>query len=183
MNRCRTILTDVQRGLARAGIGSVLVDLPGMGESEQALDDLTFADWTVAVADAVTAIGGEIHALAVRGGCLLDGVPAIRSRWHLAPIDGARLLRELDRAATVAGRDDGLRAGYPIGAALAEGLGGATVSAAERVRTVRLASDPAPADLYLDAAPPWRRSEPERDRALAEAIAQDVAEWIARCGD
>ena len=48
-------------------------------------------------------------------------------------------------------------------------------------RVVRLASDPAPADRHVDAAPLWRRSEPGDDPALAATLAADIADWIAAC--
>ena len=48
-------------------------------------------------------------------------------------------------------------------------------------RTIRLSSDPAPADRTIDAAPLWRRAEPGDDPALAALLADDIAAWIATC--
>jgi hypothetical protein len=47
---------------------------------------------------------------------------------------------------------------------------------------VRLADDPRPADARIAAAPPWRASEPRADPSLADALAADLAAWMARCG-
>ncbi|MGN6818136.1 MAG: hypothetical protein ACTHJR_05645, partial [Sphingomonas sp.] len=49
------------------------------------------------------------------------------------------------------------------------------------VRVVRLDTDPAVADRKVEGAPLWRQSEPGDNPALAELIADDIAEWIARC--
>jgi len=48
-------------------------------------------------------------------------------------------------------------------------------------RLLRLASDPSPADLKIDAPPPWRLSEPDAAPALAAALASDLMAWIAQC--
>ena len=48
-------------------------------------------------------------------------------------------------------------------------------------RVARLTSDPAPADIQFDAAPLWRRSEPDNDPALAALIADDIAAWVRAC--
>ncbi len=45
-------------------------------------------------------------------------------------------------------------------------------------RTVRLASDPAPADIKIDGAPLWRRAEPGNDLILAALLASDIADWV-----
>ena len=49
------------------------------------------------------------------------------------------------------------------------------------VRTVRLATEAASADAKLEAAPLWRRAEPDNDLAFAQAVADDIAQWIATC--
>ena len=182
MNRCRSILADVQRGLAAAGVGSHLIDLPGTGESSRPLDLMSLADWRQAIADAAATIPAGCHALSLRGGALVDDAAPFRSRWRLSPVSGGRVLRELDRAGRLAGRDDGLRAGYPLSPAFAEELGAASLATGAPLRTVRLGTDPDTADARIVAAPPWRRSEPARDPALAAAIVGDVCDWLARCG-
>ena len=48
-------------------------------------------------------------------------------------------------------------------------------------RIVRLNSDPRVADRHLAGAAPWRRTEPGRDDALAELLADDLAGWIRSC--
>ena len=97
MNRCRAILAAVQRGLADAGVGSWLVDLPGTGESERALETVHFRDWRQAAADAAREIGSLSAVASVRGGCLLDDV-VDAPRWRLSPVTGAALVRDLTRA-------------------------------------------------------------------------------------
>ena len=49
-------------------------------------------------------------------------------------------------------------------------------------RTVRLESDPRPADARYPGAPLWRRSEPGSDATLSDTLAADIAGWIATCG-
>lgn len=49
------------------------------------------------------------------------------------------------------------------------------------VRTVRLDSDPREADAKLSGRPLWRAAEPGTDPALEAMLADDIAEWIARC--
>ena len=49
------------------------------------------------------------------------------------------------------------------------------------VRVVRLETDPAVADRKVAGAPLWRQSEPGDDPALADLLADDIADWIARC--
>ena len=48
-------------------------------------------------------------------------------------------------------------------------------------RTVRLDTDPQPADRHVPGTPLWRRAEPGNDPALAVLLADDIADWIARC--
>ena len=177
MNRCRAILAGVQRGLAAAGVGSWLVDLPGTGESARALETVRFRDWRSAVSDAaavVAAAGAPLAVGAVRGGCLLDD--AIEApRWRLSPVAGASLVRDLTRA--IPGGDRAPFGGYPASERLiqtladAEPLGGA--------RTVRL-NDAGDADHRIAAAPPWRRGEPAADAPLAAAMTADLVAWLGR---
>jgi hypothetical protein len=172
MNRCRILIADMQRALAEAGIGSWLVDLPGAGESGTALETVRFGDWRRAVIDAVAAIGGINAVTALRGGCLVDDVCDV-PRWRLSPVTGASLVRDLERATP----GERMRlGGYPANERLV-----ATLADAEPLRdarTVRLNSGDA--DLLIEASPPWRRSEPTRDRDLAAALAADIREWLGR---
>jgi pimeloyl-ACP methyl ester carboxylesterase len=169
MNRTRALLLQTMRALAADGWRCALPDLPGTGESETALEAVEWRHWR----DAAIAAAASVRATAVvslRGGCLLDdlGLPA----WRLAPVTGAALVRDLERTGLV-GASGG---GYAPCEGLIEALRGA-VPSGERVRTARLASDPAPADVQFDASPLWRRSEPQGSPPLAAAIAADIAAW------
>ena len=174
MNRTRAFMAATMRALAAAGYGSILPDLPGTGESERDLSGRSWDDWRQAVAG----LGRVSFAtVAVRGGCLLDDACHLPA-WRLAPVDGASLVRDLERSAMVAG---GGSAGYDPSPGLIEALRAASPAPAASIRTVRLSSDRGEADLKLDGPPLWRRSEPQTSSELSELIARDIAEWIRRC--
>jgi len=186
MNRCRTMLVAVARHLAEQGIGCWLPDLPGTGESPRALADVDWEEWPLAIADACrTAGNGRPPFLAaLRGGTLIDGQAEVARRWHCAPVSGAALIRDLERARDVAGSpgDPDEHAGYRITPALADMLRSAEPSAAP-ARLVRLESDPSPADLKIDASPPWRLAEPDPASLLAAGLAADLTAWLATCAN
>lgn len=171
MNRCRAVLSTVQRVLAEAGIGSWLGDLPGTGESLRAIEAVSFADWRRAVAD-MARVSGATAIASFRGGCLLDDAVEL-PRWRLSPIAGAAALRDLART-TGAAR----ATAWELPPALAGPLGDAIPVGTARI--MRLASDPAPADARIEGAPPWRRAEPSGDAPLAHAVAADIAAWLKR---
>ena len=174
MNRTRAFMAATMRALAAAGYGSILPDLPGTGESERDLSGRSWDDWRQAVAG----LGRVSFAtVAVRGGCLLDDACHLPA-WRLAPVDGASLVRDLERSAMVAG---GGSAGYDPSPELIGALRAARPAPAASIRTVRLSSDRGEADLKLDGPPLWRRSEPQTSSELSELIARDIAEWIRRC--
>lgn len=180
-NRTRTFMVRVLRLLAERGIAGALPDLPGQGESVVGTDEVTLAGLRAAFAAASASLRARIYSLGIRSGALLDGEAALAGRWHLSPVDGTDLVRELMRtrpeyfptAWTVE------IMGNEVTHALLEELG--TASPASPARTVRMASDPRPADLKLDAAPLWRRAEPGDDPALAALIADDIATWVRAC--
>ncbi|MBV9841165.1 MAG: hypothetical protein JOY99_06485 [Sphingomonadaceae bacterium] len=172
MNRTRALLADLQRGLADAGIASFLVDLPGTGESERALETVRFIDWRRAAQDAAVAVGAIDGVVALRGGCLLDDAIAA-PRWRLSPVAGAAVVRDLERET---GETRVPLAGYAADAALIAALSGAVPLGA--ARTIRL--NAGEADRLIGASPPWRRSEPVRDAALAAALVDDIAGWLGR---
>jgi pimeloyl-ACP methyl ester carboxylesterase len=173
MNRTRALLLAAMRALAAQGWRCALPDLPGTGESETALERVEWQHWRDAVTAAAEAVGA-VAAVSLRGGALLD--EALPRRWRLAPVSGAALARDLERTGLV-GASGG---GYAPSAALLAALRAAAPSEGA-ARTVRLASDPAPADERIDAAPLWRRSEPGASPAFAAAIAADVSAWIGPC--
>lgn len=190
-NRTRAFAVDLLRQLAARGIGGMLPDLPGQGDSAEPTETATLDRWRAAFA----AAGDGRHVAAIRGGALVD-VARAASRWHFAPAGGDALVRDLLRTGALAGEaiaidlsdagDDGpplVLAGNRLGRPLLRALHVAERSLEEPLRTVRLASDPAVADRKLDAAPLWRRAEPGDDPALAELLADDIVAWIAACGN
>jgi pimeloyl-ACP methyl ester carboxylesterase len=172
MNRVRALLAATMRIVAAAGYCCSLPDLPGTGESEHPLDETSWQDWL----NAARAAGeGARAVVGIRGGCLLDqGLgPCL---WRLAPVEGASLVRDLERAGLVG---EGGGAGYAPSAALLESLRAA--SPAGEARVVRLANDRGEADFKLEGPPLWRRSEPQNSSQLSDAIASDIVEWARKC--
>ncbi|RDE06585.1 hypothetical protein [Sphingomonas aracearum] len=201
-NRTRTFLVRTLRLLAERGVASALPDLPGTGES--ALPSAAFRPF--AAREALEALAGgtgeRCYMLGVRSGCLLDGFVLAHGRYHLAPVAGERLVRDLGRVrqAEAGGRE---RAGerwfmedrwqeapghVRVGGMLLSAEALLDLSLLEPFqqadvprRVARLATDAAPADVYLQGSPLWRTKEPQDDPVLAAALADDVAAWIAAC--
>lgn len=174
-NRCRRLIAVMMRALDQAGIGSALVTLPGTGECARALSDVAFPDWL--------AFAGELKADAVasvRGGALLDAAVNAPCHWRFAPETGSRIVRDLRRTA-LAGPGGQTYAGHKLNAAMLEGLEAATPVRLPHLRTVRLASDMADADLKVEGTPLWRRAEPGEDAALSDLLAADLAAWVKQC--
>jgi len=180
-NRTRAFLVAMLRALAGRGIGSILPDLPGTGESVVETRDLRLPDLRQAFAALVGTLGVPVYALTIRSGALVDCDASLAGRWRLAPQAGDDLLRDLNRIRAASTKPDA--EGY-AGNCLSEALLADLRDAVpyDPSRTVRLESDPRPADARYPGAPLWRRSEPGSDAALAEALAADVAGWIATCG-
>ncbi len=171
MNRTRALIAATMRALAADGFGCWLPDLPGTGESERPLEEVAWPDWRGAAAAAFEA-SGAVAAVSLRGGVLLDG--AAPARWRFAPATGASLARDLARAGLMT--EGG--GGYAPSPALLEPLAEAEPAAGGRLRTVRLATDRAEADLKLEGPPLWRRAEPQNSPELAEAMASDISQWV-----
>jgi alpha-beta hydrolase superfamily lysophospholipase len=181
MNRTRALIASMMRALASEGFGCWLPDLPGTGESERALDEVSWDDWRTAVseaADHAAAAGGRAPVIAaLRGGCLLDDAAEGSAHWRLAPVAGASLARDMERSAMA-----GVAwAGYSPSPSLREELEAALPEPEMRLRTVRLASDRAEADSKIAGPALWRRSEPGISAPLAEAAAADLAGWAKSC--
>ena len=127
-NRTRAFVVAILRALAVRGIGSVLPDMPGQGESVTLLETVSLGDMQMAFAAAAGRIsrdGPVCYAIGIRSGALIDGIvlppnlrPRLRGdavrggsadqeaavsnrRWHLSPQDGPALLRELSRVKNV----------------------------------------------------------------------------------
>lgn len=194
-NRTRTFGMAIARTLADLGVASVLPDLPGQGESAVPTERATLEAWQRAL-EAVIAAHAAVrppHLAVMRGAALLDSATGVRSVWRLAPIPGRAVLNDLRRAEAVSGRKDwsafsldsppanlvGNEIGWPLYAALEAHT--ALEARDVPLRTVRLESDPAVADLKLPGPPLWRRAEPGHDAALAVLLAQDLADWVHQC--
>ena len=175
LNRTRALMAATMRALAARGFGCWLPDLPGTGESERALEQVSWQDWRDAASAAWETAGG-VASVALRGGALLDEAAPLR--WRFAPAAGASLARDLARAGLMT--EGG--GGYAPAPALLDALGAAEPAAGGTVRTVRLATDRAHAELRLEGAPLWRRAEPRNDAELAGAMASDIAKWLRECG-
>jgi hypothetical protein len=72
-------------------------------------------------------------------------------------------------------------AGYSLAQPLFSALQRATPPNGARIRTVRLASDPADADVKVEGAALWRRSEPSASPELADLLSADLVDWHASC--
>jgi hypothetical protein len=174
MNRTRALLASVMRALAGDGFACWLPDLPGSGESERALADVSWQDWRAAAAAALEA-AGALAAISLRGGALLD--EAAPARWRFAPATGASLARDLARAGLMT--EGG--GGYAPSEALLADLAGAEPAAGGTMRTLRLSTDRGEADRKIEGPPLWRRAEPQNSSELAEAMASDISQWVRAC--
>lgn len=171
MNRTRALLAATMRALAAEGFSCWLPDLPGTGESERPLEEVAWQDWLDAAAAALQA-AGAIATVSLRGGALLDAPGPVR--WRFAPAAGASLARDLARAGLMT--EGG--GGYAPSEALLGALEAAEPAAGDKVRTLRLATDRADADLKLEGPPLWRRAEPQNSYELAETMASDISQWV-----
>jgi hypothetical protein len=189
-NRTRYFLVEVMRGLAAAGIASILPDLPGMNDSPIATVDARLADWQ----EAIAALPVPVASTSLRSGALLDSFPATDMHWRLSPEIGARLLRNMMRATAMtagvktveleeaAGMQPTALAGNLIHHDLFSTLESAVPSTAGTIRTVRLEDEAGDADVRLSGTPLWRRAEPDHDPGLAAAAVADITEWMTTCG-
>lgn len=206
-NRTRAFAVTICRALAKRGVASVLPDLPGQGESLVSLGALSILDLQSAY-DALIAVpdreGRRSYGIGIRSGALLDALGLLFGRWHLAPQDGSDLLRDLTRVKQMElGQSRALEEHWYIDRSLPEDapdppvrIAGNLISvsaltdltvktpfdeAGIPLRTVRLDTDPKPADRHVPGTPLWRRAEPDTDPALAALLADDIADWIASC--
>jgi hypothetical protein len=181
LNRTRALIAAIMRGVASKGYGCWLLDLPGTGESERPLARLSWDQWRSAVRAAAKQVGhgSPLAGVAsIRGGCLLDDVAPARCAWRFAPVAGASLLRDLNRAGLAAG---GGTAGYELAPNMAGPLDMAEPHPMDMLRVVRLESDRGEGDLKIEGPALWRRSEPESSVALAASLSDDIANWVGRC--
>lgn len=189
-NRMRRFTVSLMQMLAVRGVGTILPDLPGTGESVLEISDVSTADWDDAIKSAAYMIDKPLRTLAIRGGALFDAVAD--SGWRLAPESGERLLRDMVRATALSleisasqldqrARTQGARlAGNRMSPSLYVSIGAATPTQG-RYRTARLEGDAGECDVTFSGARLWRAAEPGEDRGLAAACAEDIASWIETC--
>lgn len=198
LNRCRAFIIAIMHDLADAGFQAVLADLPGTGESPRDLLDVTWNDWSGALGMLAfdTKVRSQLPLLiSLRGGCLVEDQMEVAARWRFAPTPGAALTRDLVRARQAI-LPDKVRAeivvaearttacefaGYVLPPHMFADLHDAQPVQAEQTRTVRLTSDPAPADLKVDGRPLWRQAEPGTDPDLSADLAADIVSWARAC--
>ena len=171
-NRTRALGVGILRALAARGIGGVLPELPGQGESAVTTEMVRLDDLRAAL----TAVPGS-HILAIRSGALLcDGRPC----WLLAPQFGAELIREMARVKgdTLEGEQVEI-AGNLLTRSLIGEL--ATADFPAEAWVVRLSSDPRAADMQVDGPALWRRAEPGNDLIFIQRLASDVIDWMTTC--
>jgi hypothetical protein len=174
-NRMRRFTVSVMRQLAVSGIGTILPDLPGTGESSTALADVMLQDWH----DTITALAPSVSgSIAIRGGALLDA--PIKNCWRLAPDAGERLLRDMARATS-----------------FSTGISPTEIDAKARQQPTRIAGNFFTPTLYsavhaavpigqahvtaVEGAKLWRAAEPGDDPEFAKRIADDIVSWAATC--
>lgn len=205
-NRTRAFVVTILRLLAERGVAGALPDLPGQGESlvpTHKSSILKMQDAFGFACDKFDREGRRCYALGLRSGALLDALALAFGRWHLAPLDGPQLLRELTRIKQAELGGKPLGEFWYLDGSLPEDARDPSVEIAGtlispdlltdlRVKTpfdepgiprrvVRLDTDPKPADRKVDAAPLWRRAEPDNDPALAALLADDIAAWVRAC--
>lgn len=193
-NRTRAFAVTILRALSERGIASALPDLPGQGESLVPTHANDLGRLRAGFAAAAASLGAPIFTLAIRSGALLDSDAVAAGRYHLSPMNGADLRRELIRARQASAREAGEAfdatvldtatepvelAGNLIAPAFFAAL--ATAAPSANARTVRLETEAKPADAKLPGSPLWRRAEPDNDPAFAQRVADDIAQWIAAC--
>lgn len=194
-NRTRAFVVTILRALAERGIAGALPDLPGQGESPLPTHAASLDKLRSAFAAALASLDRPAFSLAIRSGALLDAAATPVGRYHLSPMTGADLRRELIRARQASAREAGEAfdpatidtatepvelAGNLIAPKLLADLAVAKPSEAA-LRTVRLETEAKPADAKLPGSPLWRRAEPDNDRTFAQSVADDIAAWIATC--
>lgn len=187
-NKLRRFTLEVMRRLDKAGIDTLLPDLPGCNESLVPLADQTLEGWREAAIAAGSALRAT-HVLAIRNGALL--VPNNLPGWHYAAQSGPKLLRGMLRARMLAareagiaetteglttrGRDEGLTlGGWNIGPALFRALENAEPTLAPDQSEITQSA--------LGGPGLWLRAEPGEDGVQADRLAAIVAQSIGNTG-
>lgn len=198
-NKLRRLMTRMMILLAQNhGIAALLPDLPGTLESERALSAMDLEQWREALTAVIDRHGPVTHCAALRAGCSIAALSSPLPQWHLAPITAWQQLRTLARAQLVSERETGAATrsqdailddiltngghlvGYDISAALANNLLTAANNDVQAAHIVQLARDDKAADSHITGTPLWLRTEPDKDEAMAAAMADSIANWAAQ---
>jgi hypothetical protein len=175
-NFLRNVIVAMARRVAERGIGTMIPDLPGCGESSRSINDIRLGDWRDAVAGTGSwlrqAKGCSVHVAAFRGGALLDDAVVGDSWWRFAPVTGSDLLRPMRRASMISGQEIS-SSGYDLHSDLINDI--------ESAQFTKPAGPLLECAVEQQGAPLWRRAEPDSDPWLAEALAQDLIAWVNRC--
>lgn len=206
-NRTRAFAVAILRALAERGIAGALPELPGTGESLVPLGTLSLlriSEGYEGAVDHLLYLGHRPYGFAIRSGALVDHCGLLSGRYHFAPQPGPDLLREWKRVRQASEPAKPLSdlwyfdpdlppeapdppveiAGNMVSTDLLTGLSVYepwTAADGGPVRTVRLYSDPRPADRHVPGDPLWRSVEPGSDPALAALLADDIAAWVRAC--
>lgn len=184
-NKLRRFTVEVMRRLDRAGIDSLLPDLPGCNESPAPQEHQTLEGWRACASAAAESLRAT-HVLAIRSGSLLapGGLPG----WHYAPQSGAKLLRGMIRARIISSREAGISetsdqllvTGRSHGLVLGGWhLGAAMIAALERAEPVLAAGQAPIAQSDVGGAGLWLRAEPDDNPAQADTLAGLIAAALA----
>ncbi len=184
-NKLRKMTVELMRLLDHSGIDSFLPDLPGTNESNEPLEKQNLESWRNSAEQAAVHFGAT-QVLSIRGGTLV--APAQLPGWQYAPLSGAKVLRSMLRARTIAarelgqneniealqslGRDNGIElAGWHLGPDMFSQLESAEPrSASEQIEIPQSA---------LGGPGLWLRAEPDEDPAQANALAAIIADTLA----
>ncbi|MBO9517320.1 MAG: hypothetical protein J7493_04575 [Porphyrobacter sp.] len=184
-NKLRHFTVEVMRRLERAGIASLLPDLPGCNESLTPLEGQSIESWREA-ATAAASFFDATHVLTIRGGALVAPfqLPVIR----YAPATGSSILRAMLRARLIASKEAGIEENREALLELGRrgGLELAGYSLCSRMIRELETSEPSDgaalsniAQGDLGGAGLWLRAEPDHDPAQAEALAAIVISELA----
>lgn len=176
-NKLRRFTVQVMRHLDNLGIDSFLPDLPGCNESLAPLQTQTIAGWRSFARSAAKQFSAT-HVLAIRAGALVS--PPDLPGWRYAPQTGAKMLRAMIRARTLAAQEagrketaqglmeQGLRegltlAGWPLGASMVEELA--------NTPSPKLDAQPEIAQSEVGGPGLWLRAQPSEDTDQANKLA------------
>ena len=180
-NKLRRLTLQLMRRLNARSVDTFLPDLPGCNESLAPLAEQSLVSWKAGIIAAAHHVSAT-HILTIRAGGLI--APSSLSGWAYAPQTGAKTLRGMIRAQTIAakesgremssdalgtiGREHGITlAGWSIGAQMFRELETAEMAMQSGVRTI-------PQD-ELSGAGLWLRAEPSDNWDQADNLATIIA--------